>query len=210
MSIKEKFAVKLYDLLVNNYGKNRPDFISKIIPPSWLPAYDIPFILELEENLVGIEIGVSHGYSTNFLLEFLPNLHIHCIDPYVEYVQMSDTKESLASFEILREKYPNQITFHQKSSDNAVDDFENESVDFIFIDGLHTYEQVKKDIENYYPKIKKEGYIFGHDYGGWSAESHNVKRTGATQGVNTAVDELAKKYDKTVSFCNQDVWYWKK
>ena len=36
--------------------------------------------------------------------------------------------------------------------------------DFIYIDGLHTYEQIKKDISNYLPLLKPNCLIGGHDY----------------------------------------------
>ncbi len=53
--------------------------------------------------------------------------------------------------------------------------YEDNSLDFVFIDANHNYEFVKKDIEAWLPKIKKGGYIGGHDYGG---------------GVKQAVDEI--------------------
>ena len=42
--------------------------------------------------------------------------------------------------------------------------FEDNSVDFIFIDADHRYQSVKKDIESWYPKLKVGGIMAGHDY----------------------------------------------
>jgi predicted O-methyltransferase YrrM len=42
--------------------------------------------------------------------------------------------------------------------------YEDNSLDFVFIDAAHEYESVKSDIEAWYPKIKFGGYIGGHDY----------------------------------------------
>ena len=68
----------------------------------------------------------------------------------------------------------------QKSND-VVNLFEDNSIDFIYIDGCHQYEFVKNDLINYFPKIKQDGIISGHDYClGWI-------------GVKTAVDEFFKK-----------------
>jgi hypothetical protein len=36
--------------------------------------------------------------------------------------------------------------------------------DFVYIDGMHTYDQVKKDIKNYLPFLREGGFIGGHDY----------------------------------------------
>jgi cephalosporin hydroxylase len=54
--------------------------------------------------------------------------------------------------------------------------YDNNSLDFVFIDANHTYEFVRKDIEAWLPKIKVGGYIGGHDYN-------------SCEGVKRAVDE---------------------
>lgn len=41
--------------------------------------------------------------------------------------------------------------------------FEDESLDFVFIDGAHDYESVKQDLEHWYPKIKTGGWLGGDD-----------------------------------------------
>ena len=41
---------------------------------------------------------------------------------------------------------------------------EDESLDFVYIDGDHSYEGAKSDIELYYSKVKQNGLIAGHDY----------------------------------------------
>ena len=55
----------------------------------------------------------------------------------------------------------------------AADLYKDESLDFVFIDAAHDYESVKKDINAWYPKIKKGGVIAGHDY---FTSPSNVKR----------------------------------
>lgn len=64
---------------------------------------------------------------------------------------------------------------------NSVDlssQFEDQSLDFVFIDANHTYEAVKADIRAYLPKVKPGGVLAGHDY---HPVEHEVKK---------AVDEL--------------------
>jgi len=48
-------------------------------------------------------------------------------------------------------------------SDMFASCFEKESIDFIFIDGDHSYAQTKHDLENYFPLLKKEGVCYIHD-----------------------------------------------
>jgi len=46
----------------------------------------------------------------------------------------------------------------------AVSLYQDDSLDFVFIDASHDYENVKKDIELWYPKVKSKGILSGHDY----------------------------------------------
>ena len=65
----------------------------------------------------------------------------------------------------------------------VVNRYENETIDFCFIDGSHEYEDVKKDILAYLPKVKKGGILAGHVYDRiW-------------QGVINAVDEILGKVE---------------
>jgi cephalosporin hydroxylase len=41
--------------------------------------------------------------------------------------------------------------------------FDKEGLDFVLLDGDHTHTGIKNDLEAWYPKIKKGGYIFIHD-----------------------------------------------
>ncbi|MDA7543909.1 class I SAM-dependent methyltransferase [Acidimicrobiia bacterium] len=58
-----------------------------------------------------------------------------------------------ARFEIIRKK-----------SNLAHLDFENNSIDAIYIDGNHSYEAVMQDIKYWSPKVKRGGLIIGDDY----------------------------------------------
>jgi len=49
-------------------------------------------------------------------------------------------------------------------TDDAKDKIKDNSVDLMFIDAGHSYEQVTKDLINYWPKLKKDGILLGHDY----------------------------------------------
>jgi len=64
-------------------------------------------------------------------------------------------------------------------SEEAVELFSDGYFDLIFIDAMHDYENVKKDIGLWLPKVKKGGVLSGHDYAG---RKHPE--------VKTAVDEI--------------------
>ena len=61
-------------------------------------------------------------------------------------------------------KYGNKVKFIRAFSEKAAKLIEDNSLDFAYIDGNHQYEFVKKDIELYYPKVKKGGIVGGDDY----------------------------------------------
>jgi len=63
--------------------------------------------------------------------------------------------------------------------------------DFVFIDGDHRYEYVKRDIERWKPFIRPGGLLLGHDYGG------------RHPGVTRAVDEA---FGDTIFVRRDRVW----
>ena len=169
-----------------------------VTPETWYPAKDIPRIFN-EAGIpspTGIEIGVCFGMSTLWLLDEIPMLKLYGVDPYVPYYQMNFRDVAFETMLKFTAPYGDRFFLYKETSDDAVSHFEDDSVDFVFIDGLHTQEQVTKDFYNYYPKIRKGGFIFGHDYTGY--------------GLHESVDKFAAEIGKEVLTCEQDVWYWRK
>jgi len=155
------------------------------------------------ENLVGLEIGCAEGDTTKYLLENFKNLKLHGIDPYTEYsdwngnyLHKNHMNWSLNQFKNKIEKYKNQHILYRDFSNNVANKFEENSLDFIFIDGLHTYDQVLSDCRNYYSKVKSGGIFSGHDYT-------------VIEEVNRAVVEFAHEVQIPEIFDTEvDVWYW--
>lgn len=172
--------------------------INRIVlhPDGWLPGEDIPSMLKGVKNPIGIEIGTDQGTTTEYLLRSIPDLTLYGIDDYTE--NRTETVQNL-TFEIYKKKvlpYSNRFKHYRMTSDDAVSEFEDESVDFVFIDGDHRYEQVLKDCQNYYAKLKKGGLFCGHDW--------------ILPDVNKAVVEFALSIDRfdDIKIMKQDVWYW--
>lgn len=62
--------------------------------------------------------------------------------------------------------------------------FDDESIDFIFIDADHSYEGVKEDIQLWTPKVKTGSIIAGHDYD-WSGVRKAVDETFSDRQITT-------------------------
>jgi predicted O-methyltransferase YrrM len=119
------------------------------------------------QDLRSIEIGVAAGDNALSILRELPIERLFLIDPYIPYEDWWGHADYSADYAIAHTKlaeYP-QVVWLRKTSESAIREFRNEgAVDFVYIDGDHSYESVKKDITLYYPLIRKNGLIGGHDY----------------------------------------------
>lgn len=111
----------------------------------------------------GCEIGVLYGETSFFFLREFENLNLTGIDPLIP-----DSMESslIGNFETIEKNigiYKDRWQFYQDYSFNIHNKFKNESFDFVFIDGDHTYNAVSQDFELYLPKVKNGGLVFMHD-----------------------------------------------
>ena len=161
----------------------------------------VDHLFSKQETIVGLEIGVASGWTMNHFLENLPNLKLTGIDPYIGYMdgdvqitqEMLDAQYLAAQDNILDFAPRGQI--FKGYSQDFVDSFEDGSLDYIFIDGDHSYEGAKRDCELFYPKIKNGGIFAGHD---WSLSA-----------VKVAVLEFKEKKEApNVKLLTEDVWYW--
>lgn len=114
----------------------------------------------------GAEVGVQSGMYSEVLLVKNPNLHLQCVDPWSAYLKVSDEQSEVAyQLAIKRlEPYKDRVTFVRKPSVEASRDFPDNSLDFVYIDGAHDFDNVMLDILHWVPKVKRGGIISGHDY----------------------------------------------
>lgn len=121
-----------------------------------------------DQDLKMIEIGCHMGESTMMIASTDIFKTIYAIDPYkgeekfnkIEGHSWEDIKKEF----FINTRHFDNIKLIEDYSYNVVDNFEDKSIDFIYIDGEHDYESVKKDIELYLPKLKDSGIIGGHDF----------------------------------------------
>jgi predicted O-methyltransferase YrrM len=131
----------------------------------------LPFV-KINQKLKIAEIGVFQGRCTAMWNVILTNKNIpyeyHAIDHFegsaehdknIDYYSLA--KENLAP--IL-----DKINLIKNDSYSQSKEYEDEYFDIVYIDASHDYHSVKKDIDAWYPKVKKNGIIAGDDYHpGW-------------------------------------------
>ena len=134
------------------------------------------------KNKTMIEIGSYTGESTTVFAKYFKK--VISIDPFINDYDPNDEACKMADFEDVYKKfientkqYPN-IEHIRKTSDEAVLDI-NEKVDFVYVDGMHTFNQVTSDIINYKQIVKQGGHIGGHDYNPqvWAGVVEAVNKT---------------------------------
>src|SRR3989344_1633221 len=130
---------------------------------------DLPQFFANMGYKVGAEIGVYQGKFTRSLAKV--GLKVYGIDswkPYKDFDIEADnrrerqetiyqnTKTRLSAYE--------NISLIRKTSMEAVEDFADESLDFVYIDGNHRFKYVAEDICEGSKKIRKGGTVSGPDY----------------------------------------------
>lgn len=150
---------------------------------------------------IGVEIGVNNGRFAQKMCERIPGLEYYGIDPYNRYddFQIGSTRQLEKSYQKTLGKLESFTASIIKTfSVLAYNKFENGSVDFVYIDGNHTFNYVFSDILLWLPKIKPGGVISGHDY--VVADQCDVR---------PAVDFCIKSFQVERWFlCNDTSWFW--
>ncbi|MCK5628175.1 class I SAM-dependent methyltransferase [Candidatus Bathyarchaeota archaeon] len=147
-------------------------------------------------GLVGAEIGVEDGFNALRILETLDIKKLFLIDPFVNYRDGDGRRVEVRSkYNQARKrltKYKN-TEFIKKISHEAAPLLP--PLDFVYIDGNHSFRNVSQDLLDYYPLIKHGGFIGGHDL------------FGRYQGVIWAVLNFAVTNDLKLYTAFYDYWF---
>lgn len=106
----------------------------------------------------GAEIGVFTGYFSEILCQAMPGLRLVCVDPWSWGKYQRHEEEALARLA------PYNTDIMKTTSEEAAPKIKDGSLDFVYIDAAHDYENVKKDIELWTPKVRKGGIVSGDDF----------------------------------------------
>lgn len=126
----------------------------------------------------GVEIGVMGGASAEIWCTANPQLHLVGIDPFGPYRKRGGVTQQDAAYAATCKFLARfNVEVWREFSLDVVHKFDNESLDFINIDGDHSFDACMADLIAWVPKIRKGGIIAVHDYCA-------VNWHGVTQAVN--------------------------
>ena len=123
----------------------------------------------LPEDPIIVNIGAGLGTSALAFLEMAPDAWLTTIDIKQEALQREGAALKDAGIDLTR--------YASVQSDSIRLGKEwKKPIDVLFVDGRHTYDYVRKEIEVWAPHVKEHGFIFFHDYGKGNPAWEQVKR----------------------------------
>lgn len=126
---------------------------------------------------MGAELGVLRGLLFFRILDRCPKVTLVGVDiweprPEQDAIRSdggrSYKEHDLGGYEREVRKsaaqYGNRAIIHKMRTTEAAKLYDDETFDFVFLDADHTYEGVRADIAAWWPKVKIDGMLMGHDF----------------------------------------------
>ncbi len=121
-----------------------------------------------------LEIGCHEGRSTTWIIDNLldcKDSELTCIDPYLlddETTPVHEDTQKIFMSNVSKSKYPQKVIFHNSTSHDILPRLirDDQSYDFIYVDGSHLAADVLFDAVNSWQLLKKTGIILFDDYRG--------------------------------------------
>lgn len=136
-----------------------------------------------------VEIGSYLGASSCFIAAGIKRAggasKLYCVDAWHNDSMTEGRRDTFAEFLKNTSKYK-EIIMPLRNTSEAASKIFNDKINFLFIDGDHSYEAVKDDIDFWLPKLNSGAAVVFHDYG-WA---EGVKRV-----VNENIKPLVNKAD---------------
>jgi hypothetical protein len=174
--------------------------------------YDIGYVLDaMNLNNKAVEVGVAFGENAEIILNTCSLKTLYLVDPY-KYVPMENPKgygDAIKDWQGCYGYAKNKLSqfgsrakFILMTSVEAAEQFENESLDFVYIDANHMRPYIDNDLNAWFSKVKIGGIFGGHDY-------HMVSKPDYECGVKDAVDTFFndKRDELHVTKDDDPSWY---
>lgn len=156
---------------------------------------------------IGAEIGVRKAEYSEIICKAMPNVKLICVDPWFAYRGADGTKaggdRQEKYFQYCQRRLSNyDVQFIRKTSQDALNDIADESLDFCYIDAIHDFDSVIMDLLGWIKKVRKGGIISGHDY-------YHYHHFGVIEAINayTHAHNIPQWY---VTGEQDPSWFWQK
>lgn len=120
---------------------------------------------------VGVEVGSAAGQFAAHILSTWQGKELHLVDPWEnlppnEYLENHDHVDYEKWFQDCRALAAQdpRAKLHRMRSVEAAKEFPASTLDFVYIDGNHSYGHVMEDLDAWCPKVRRGGLISGHDF----------------------------------------------
>lgn len=154
-------------------------------------------LLETQGSKVGrslrlLEVGVNNAITSEYLLKKFENMEFDGVDPFINAEEIF----SEASQRI--QPHAPRARLWRLTSESAAQRFPPSTFDLIFIDGDHSYQAVKQDLQLWRDKLRPGGLLAGHDL-------FNLAFEGVLEAL---VEDVVQRDSKeTIHFSTDFVWW---
>lgn len=149
---------------------------------------------------IGVEIGVNRGAYSKKIIEFAAPRQLHLIDPWPvdsgdDYIKTYGVRDDMqAHYELVKLEFADRIghgevVLHRQYSRDCASSFVDGQFDFVYVDGMHSYDACLEDLRLYGPKVRGTGLLMGHDF------SNTDMGRRKSFGVVRAVSEFVAQSD---------------
>jgi len=154
-----KYILKKYNLVPHHMPTEIPN----------MGRDNLPALMNELGFKVGAEVGVYSGIYSQILCKGIPNLKLYCIDSwklyYPDYRDYSEQEKLDGGYAKAVERLKGfDVEIIKAFSMDAVKKFDDNSLDFVYIDANHEYPFVIQDIIHWTKKVRVGGIVAGHDY----------------------------------------------
>lgn len=139
---------------------------------------------------IGIELGVAGGQFSKIILKNPRVIKLYSVDKW------SDRSHTDQEYEIaknLLKEFGERSEIIRQTFSDALNLFEDKSLDFIYIDGYaHTGQDSGQTLRDWWPKLKMGGIFSGHDYhDSWPLNTKAIDEfiQGAGQAIYLTTDD---------------------
>lgn len=117
----------------------------------------------------GAEVGVERGLFSKEFCDAIPDCKLLLVDTWAvgEDMMSQEVGQALADRRFRQAKRrlkPYNVTFLKGKSMDIVRNIPYGSLDFVYIDAAHDFDNVAMDIIEWSKRVRKGGLIAGHDY----------------------------------------------